>query len=113
MSDTRDALNRLLEHMTQRDAAALLGVHRGIVGRLATGRSISRHMENRIRRTLGLPPLPEQVPVDPCPTCGEVHHMLDCRGKAVRHVRQSPASRWRDMATKDVRKALRCRVPVW
>ena len=43
--------------------------------------SVSVHTENRLRIALGLRPV-SIVPVAPCPTCGSVHLVGDCHGKA-------------------------------
>ena len=92
-------------------AGALSGIYNGKPG------AVAREAENALRPALGLPPLPEPIPVQPCLDCGNVHDAARCHGKPGKAVyvadkpRRQPA-RWADYPVASLRWAIEHRQPM-
>ena len=85
---TQKALKWRQAGLSQRELVRHLGLPshwRGTISRILYGHPVSRAKENRVRELLGLEPLPDPVPVEPCPDCGHVHTGR-CNGKDVAQV---------------------------
>lgn len=91
-STIRQVEHLLRERVSQRTIAARIGVGRGLVSRVATGRLTSTAREE-YERVIGDPPRPETtIPATRCPRCGGLCVESPCRRCLTESTRLHPPS---------------------